>query len=203
MNGSSLSPLILVLFVNILLYWQIPGTFRRQQVFFQPQQPFYPIKTAQGLWGASSATWESFRQSNWAERQRSTHCLVEDSDKVHQGWPEVGEGGKDQAQSPTITSGARSWRSSEAHTGPRCWLPAVFRRQASLDLEGGDSSMEPELLERRWGEESSFSSCCCSSLSSLSASCRFIATACPAKNVRSWALPPLEKGDWWPGQHEY
>ncbi len=106
---------------------------------------------------------------------------------------EAGKHGRDQAQSPTITSGARCWRSSEAHTGPLCRLPAVFLRRASLDLEEGDSSMGPALKERISGEDSSFSSCCCSSHSSLSASCRFMATACPAKNVRSWALPPLEK----------
>lgn len=117
--------------------------------------------------------------------QRSTHCLAEDSDRGRQWRAEAGECGRDQAQSPTITSGLRSWRSSAAHTAPRCWLPAVFLRWASLDLEEGANSMEPELEERRSGEESSFSSCCCSSLSSLSASCRFMATACPAKNVRS------------------
>lgn len=93
----------------------------------------------------------------------------------------------DQAQSPMMTRGARSWRSSAAETGPVLgWLPLCLRL-ASLELDGGKRCMEELLAVMTSGASCS----CCSSIPSCSASCRFMAMAWPAKKVRSRALPVL------------
>ena len=91
---------------------------------------------------------------------------------------------KVQAQSPTITRGARSWRSSAAETGPRL---GCCRRRASLELEERERRIEEPVVVITNG-----TSCCCwSSMSSCSASCRFTAMALSAKNVRSLELLDL------------
>lgn len=94
---------------------------------------------------------------------------------------------KVQAQSPTITRGAKSWRSSAAETGPPVgWLPRCLRL-ASLELEGGKSLIEEPVAVTTNG-----TSCCCwSSMPSCSASCLFTAMALSAKNVRSLVLLDL------------
>lgn len=91
---------------------------------------------------------------------------------------------KVQAQSPTITRGAKSWRSSAAETGPPLgWLFCCLRL-ASLEMEGGERCIEEPVAVTTNG-----TSCCCwSSMPSCSASCRFTAMALSAKNVRSLAL---------------
>ena len=104
---------------------------------------------------------------------------------IHQG---SSEGGRRQAQSPMMTSGARSCRSSAAETGPvwgPAWGPLSFcLRRPSLELDGGKRGMEEPLAVMTSG-----TSCCSSSsMPSCSASCRFTAMAWPAKNVRPRAL---------------
>lgn len=91
---------------------------------------------------------------------------------------------KVQAQSPTITRGAKSWQSSAAETGPPLsWLFCCLRL-ASLELEGGERRIEAPVAVTTNG-----TSCCCwSSMPSCSASCRLTAMALSAKNVRSLAL---------------
>lgn len=99
------------------------------------------------------------------------------------GWLEV-RVDKVQAQSPTITRGAKSWRSSAAETGPPLgWLLRCLRL-ASLELEGGERRREEPVAVTTNG----ISCCCCSSIPSCSASCRFTAMALSENNVRSRAL---------------
>ncbi len=105
----------------------------------------------------------------------------------------------DQAQSPTMTSGARSCLSSEADTGAPFSRLLLCLRLASLELEGGERRMDVAPAVTTWGVSCS----CCSSRSSCSASCRFMATALPAKNVRSlvllflWAWKERTRLAWW------
>lgn len=90
-----------------------------------------------------------------------------------------------QAQSPIRTRGARSWLSSVADTGAPFMALLLCLRLASLELDGGERRMEHAPAVTTWGDASS---CRWASRSSCSASCRFTAIACPAKNVRSLAL---------------
>lgn len=88
-----------------------------------------------------------------------------------------------QELSPTMTRGARSWWRSEAETGVPFSRLLCCLRLASLEFEGGERRIEQELALTTRGR-------CChtSSISSLSASCLFTATAFLEKNVRSLAL---------------
>lgn len=89
------------------------------------------------------------------------------------------ESGGCHTQSPTMTSGANSWCSSVADTGPLFSRLALCLFLASLDWEGGERRMEHEVAVMRIG---------CSSSSWCWASWRFTAIASAVKNVRSLAL---------------
>lgn len=130
-------------------------------------------------WGEAEPDWTGRVSGGWWQSWIWTCDLNGRSSVGRSGMEEV------QAQSPTTTRGARSLRSSAADTGPPLgWLPRCLR-QASLELEGGESCMEEPAAVTTNG-----TSCCwCwSSMPSCSASCRFTAMALSAKNVKSLAL---------------
>ena len=129
-----------------------------------------------------SKAWTARGPGPWGALQRRV---------IHQG--SSGWAAGRQAQSPMMTSGASSCRSSAAETGPVLgpvlgWL-SFCRRRPSLELDGGKRGIEEPLAVMTSG-----TSCCSSSsMPSCSASCRFTAMAWPAKKVRPRALLVLRR----------